>query len=453
MTKDLTLGSPKKLILQFSIPLFIGNIFQQLYNMADTAIVSKTMGESALGAVGATGSITFMILGFCFGIGGGFAIPVSHSFGAKDYAALRRYFGNIIWLYLAVSLVMTTATVLLCRPILTRMNTPPDIMDMAYDYLVVIFAGIPALFAYNTLSGIMRSLGDSKTPVLFLVFSSLLNVGLDLFFILVLQWGVAGAALATVLSQAVSAVGCLIVMIKRFDVLRLSKSDLRISSRHIKRLLAMGLPMGLQFSITAIGNIAVQTAVNGLGSTYVASVTAASRLTMLFTSATDSMGSTMATYCGQNIGAGRLDRIKQGVKVCMGYGLIYAAAAFLICLIFGRKLSLLFIDSASTQVLEICYQYLIINAAFFWAVSFVNIVRLSIQGLGYGKLAIFAGLLEMVGRSSAGFILVPIFGFTAACFAAPLAWVLADLFLIPAFLHIMKKLSSTTPQGDAVLQE
>lgn len=445
MTKNLTAGNPFRLILSFSVPLFLGNLFQQFYTMVDTMIVSKTLGEDALAAVGSTGSITFFILGFCMGLTGGFSIPIAQAFGAGDEPAVRRFTGNILWLFGIVSVGMTVLTVLLCRPMLVAMKTPNSILEDANAYLVVIFGGIPALMAYNTLSGLMRALGDSKTPFFFLVLASLLNIVLDLFFLLNLRMGVAGAALATVISQGISGLGCFLVILKKFPLLHLSPSHLRPHKATLWRLLAMGLPMGFQFSITAIGSILLQSAVNILGASYVTAVTAASRISNLFSCATDSMGSTMATYCGQNLGAGRLDRVERGVRACTLMGIVYAGFAFLACLLFGRSMTLLFLDAASTELIGLAYQCLLLSAAFFWAVAFVNIYRLSIQGLGYGRLAIFAGVLEMLGRGFIGLVLVPRFGFIAACFSSGAAWVLADLFLIPAYRRVIGTLKKRIP--------
>ena len=282
MTKDMTVGSPMRLVVSFAIPLMFGNLFQQFYSMVDTVIVGRFLGTGPLAAVGSTGSVNFLILGFCLGVCAGFAIPVSQSFGSKDERELKRYVGNIVWLAAVFSVLFAVVTVALCRPILEWMDTPADIIDDAYNYIVVIFLGIPVTVLYNTLASLLRALGDSRTPVVFLVMASVLNIGLDLFLILVIPMGVAGAAWATVISQALSGVACLVFIWKRFPLLHLSRDDLRPRLDHMARLLGMGLPMGLQLSITAIGSILLQTSVNGLGSVVVASVTASNKLQMLF---------------------------------------------------------------------------------------------------------------------------------------------------------------------------
>lgn len=450
MTKDLTTGKPFPLILGFIVPLIFGNLFQQAYSMVDTMIVGQFLGTDALAAVGLTGPVTFLVLGLCMGVANGFAIPVAQQFGSKDFSALRKYVGNIIWLVLFISAAITLVTVLLCKQILIWTNTPENILDASYAYLIIIFAGIPILVIYNTLAGILRSLGDSKTPVIFLVIASVLNIVLDLGFITIFNMGVAGAALATVISQGVSAIGCFIVILKNFPILRITKDDMKLRKLYVKRLLAMGLPMGLQFSITAIGSVILQTSVNTLGSVYVAALTAGARLSGLFTCVGEAFGSTMATYAGQNMGAGKIKRIKQGLTSVIIMNVVYSAFAFAICFLFGRSMLTLFIDTAEAQVLDLAYQFIVINSSFFLFVGFVNTFRLMIQGLGYGKIAIFAGLLEMLGRGIVGAFLVPNLGFMAACFGNGSAWIFADLFLIPAAILILRRLSQSIPDTDDV---
>lgn len=440
VTKDMTNGSPMKLILQFCIPLFFGMLFQQFYSMMDTVIVGKFLGVNALAAVGATGSINFMIIGFCMGVCNGFAIPVAQQFGAGDYHALRKYVANSAWLTIAFAGVMTVGVCALCRQILMWMNTPSDIMDGAYGYIFIIFLGIPVTYLYNLLSGIIRSLGDSKSPLIFLVFSSILNIALDMALILVFRMGVAGAAWATVISQAISGIACLIYMMKRFEILKITKEEWRLDGKYAAVLCNMGIPMGLQYSITAIGSVILQTAVNMLGSTAVASIAAASKIGLFFCCPFEAMGSTMATYAGQNVGAGKLDRISKGIKSTCIMGLVYSVAAFVLLTVFGTTIALLFVDASEILILQNVRWFLMINSAFFFPLALVNIVRFTIQGLGFSRLAILAGVCEMAARSIVGLGFVPVFGYIAACFASPIAWICADLFLIPAYLYVMKKL-------------
>lgn len=450
--KDLTTGSPMKLILGFMLPLLLGMLFQQFYNMVDTAIVGQFLGIDALAGVGSTGSINFLVLGFVQGVCIGFAIPVAQQFGSKDFEAMRRYVGNTIWLAVTFAVVLTAATCILCTNILTWMDTPDDVFQQAYDYIFVIFLGIPVTFLYNILSGIIRSVGDSKTPLYFLIISSLLNVGLDVFMIVVLNMGVSGAGWATVISQLVSGILCLIFMIKRFDILRLKKSDLRPDKYYIGRLCGVGIPMGLQYSITAIGSILIQTAVNGLGSTYVAAVTAGSKVSQLLCCPFDAMGSTMATYGGQNIGAGKVERVKKGLAACSLLGVCYSVIGFLIILFAGRSISMLFVNDTNggsvEEILDLARQFLLINGAFYIPLAFVNIVRFLIQGMGFSQIAIFAGVFEMLARGIVALCLVPFFGFNAVCFANPAAWIFADCFLIPLFFWCYRRMKWQFCRGE-----
>ena len=439
-TRDMTQGSPMKLILGFSVPLLFGFLFQQFYSVVDTVIVGRFLGVNALAGVGSTGSVNFLIIGFCMGVCNGFAIPLAHKFGAKDYAGLRQFTANAMWLSIAFAVVMTLATSLLCRNILALMKTPEDIFEHAYIYILIIFIGIPATYLYNMLSGIIRAMGDSKTPLVFLTLSSLLNIALDLVCILNFGMGVAGAALATVVSQGVSGVLCLLYMIRKFPLLHIKKEEWKPNPSHMATLCGMGIPMGLQYSITAIGSVILQTSVNTLGAVAVASVTAAGKVSMFFCCPFDAMGSTMATYGGQNVGAKKLDRLGQGMKACVILGSVYSLLACAVLSLFGDRLAALFIDAASPELLENARLLLIVNSAFFIPLALVNIVRFMIQGMGFGTLAILAGVCEMVARSLAGLFLVPTFGFIGVCFASPLAWIFADAFLIPAYLHVKKKL-------------
>lgn len=439
-TKDMTEGPPLKLILGFFIPMLFGLLFQQLYNMADTIIVGKFLGVKALAAVGSTGSINFMIIGFCLGVCSGFAIPVAQKFGEKNMKALRRFVANSGWLAAIFAVVMTFAVCIFCRDILVLMQTPEDIIEGAYSYIFVIFLGIPATYLYNLLSCTIRSLGDSTTPLIFLVFSSVVNVLLDLFTILVLDMGVAGAGWATITAQAVSGILCLIYMRRKFTILKMDEEEWKPDRHYMKILCNMGIPMGLQYSITAIGSVILQTSVNSLGSMAVASVTAGSKISMFFCCPFDALGSTMATYGGQNVGARKLDRIDKGLKAGTLIGCIYAVAAFAVLLFMGQWVALMFVDPGETEILKNTQLFLIANSLFFIPLLGVNVVRFMIQGLGYPRLAILAGVCEMAARSFVGFCLLPLFGYLAVCIANPVAWIAADLFLIPAYRYVMKSL-------------
>lgn len=439
-TKDMTMGSPMKLILGFAVPLLFGFLFQQFYSVVDTVIVGQFLGVKALAGVGSTGSLNFMIIGFCMGVCNGFAIPVAHKFGAKDFSGMRQFIANSVWLSAGFAVVMTAVVVLLCRDILTWMNTPEDIFEFAYIYILIIFWGIPASYLYNLLSGIIRSMGDSKTPLMFLLISSILNIGLDLLCILTFRMGIAGAAVATVVSQLISGVLCLFYMRKKFDILKIEKEEWKVNFSHMKTLCGMGVPMGLQYSITAIGSVILQTSVNSLGSVAVAAVTAAGKVSMFFSCPFDAMGSTMATYGGQNVGAKKLDRLGKGLFSCSVLGIVYALAAFVALFFWGDIFIGMFVKEGSAEIMTQARQMLIVISAFYIPLAFVNIIRFMIQGMGFSAFAVLAGVCEMAARALAGLFLVPAFGFTGACYASPLAWLLADAFLIPAYVHVRRKL-------------
>ena len=449
MTKDMTQGSPMKLILGFCIPLLLGNLFQQFYSMVDTIIVGRYLGVNALAAVGSTGSINFFIIGFCMGVCSGFSIPVSQKFGAGDFSGLRRFVANSVWLSIGFAVVMTAITVAACRGILVLMRTPGDIIDQAYSYIVIIFLGIPVTYLYNLLSGIIRAMGDSRTPVIFLVLAAVLNIILDLTFVIGIGMGVAGAAWATVISQCVSGLLCLLYMTRKFEILKMTREEWRADKHLMIALCNMGVPMGLQYSITAIGSVILQSAVNSLGSVAVASVTAAAKVSMFMMCPFDAMGSTMATYGGQNVGAGKLERLGRGLKSCTIIGLIYSVLALVLVLTAGRFLIMLFVDGAETEILNNAAYFLTVNVCFYFLLALVNIVRFMIQGMGFPRFAVLAGVFEMVARSFAGFVLVPVFGFKAACFGNPFAWIMADLFLIPAYFHVTRQLKQMLAAKEA----
>lgn len=446
MTKNMTAGSPMKLILGFSIPLFFGFLFQQFYSLVDIVIVGRFLGKENLAAVGATNSINFLIIGFCMGVCSGFSIPVSHKFGAGDHSGLRRYVANCVWLSLVFAAIMTLLTTCLCRQILTWMRTPEDIIDGSYSYIWLIFLGIPVTFLYNMTAGVIRALGDSKTPVIFLVMSSFLNIALDLFFIMNLGLGVRGAALATVISQGVSGTCCLLFIIKKFEILQIQKEEWT-PDRHMMRVLCgMGVPMGLQYSVTAIGSVILQSATNTLGSDAVAAVTAAGRINGFLACPFDAMGSTMATYGGQNVGAGRLDRVEQGLKSCILLGAGYSIIALCVSIFLGRPLATLFVDVSEAAIIDNVRMMMICSTAFYFPLALVNIIRFLIQGMGFPTFAILAGVFEMIARSLAGLVMVPLFGFVGVAMGSPTAWVLADAFLIPAYFYVRKKLTKQSLQ-------
>ncbi len=439
ITRDLTKGRPLSLILSFTLPLLFGFLFQQFYSFVDTAIVGKYLGAAKLAAVGDTGSINFLVLGFCQGACAGFSIPIAQAFGARDEREMRRCVSASVYLSAAVSLVMAVLTSLLCPAMLRLMNTPEAIISDAVSYIRIIFIGIPVTILYNMASGILRSLGDSKTPVFFLVVASLVNVALDLFFIICLKLDVAGAALATLISQLVSGVGCVIVLRRNFPMLTSGKGEGGPDLKRMKELLLVGLPMGLQYSITAVGSVIVQWSVNGLGVAAVAAIAAAGKLSIFFCCVFDALATTMATYAGQNMGARDVDRIDLGLKNAAVIGSIYSALAFLVIWFFSPALLSLFVDAGTeAEVMDMAVTYIRINGAFYIPLLFVNILRLSIQGMGYTRVAMLAGVFEMVARTAVALFLVPVMGFAGACLANPAAWIMADLFLFPCYAFVIR---------------
>lgn len=398
------------------------------------------MGINALASVGASTSVVFLILGFCNGCCGGFGIPVAQKFGARDYVSMRRLVSVSLKLAGMMSVGIALITCLLCAFILRTMQTPENIFQDAYWYLLITFIGVPCTFFYNLLSSIIRALGDSKTPFWFLLFSTVLNVLLDLLCILVFHWGVAGAAIATVFSQGVSAVLCYFYMYRKFEILRMQPADKRFRPELARQLIFVGVPMGLQFSITAIGSIMLQSANNALGTACVAAFTAAMRIKMFFLCMLESLGIAMATFCGQNYGAGKPERIWTGVKAASLMMIVYVAAVAIILWGFSEKFVLLFVDPSETEIIADAALFLHISVSFFPVLGLLCILRYSIQGAGYTKLAMFSGVSEMIARILVSVVAVPLWGFWAVCFGDPTAWVFADAFLIPAFIYVYRRL-------------
>ncbi|MCR5691534.1 MAG: MATE family efflux transporter [Eubacterium sp.] len=448
VTKDMTEGKPLSLLLRFFFPLLFGMLFQQFYNLVDMAIVGQTLGSQSLAAVGSTGSINFMVLGFCMGVCNGFSIPVAQRFGAKDYKGMRQFVTNAIWLSIIFASLMTLLVCIFCKSILIMMNTPKDIFQGAHSYLFVIFLGIPVTYLYNLTSGIMRAMGDSKNPLIFLIISSVLNIIFDLVAIRVLDMGVAGAAWATVLAQLISGLACLFFMKKNYALLRFEQGEWALNKKCVKFLCRNGLPMGLQYSITAVGALVLQRAVNGLGSLAVAAISTGNRISMFFCCPFDAMGSTMATYTGQNLGAKKLDRVDKGIFASSGICLVYSLVAAAILILFGSYFALLFVQPSERHLIDRIQELLTWTSAFYFPLALVNIVRFTIQGLGFSFLAVVAGICEMVARAVVGAVFVPGFGFTAACLAGPVAWILADAFLIPAYFYCIRQLKTKIMRKD-----
>lgn len=429
------------MILNFAIPLLLGNLLQQVYSLMDAVIVDKFLGINELASVGASSSVIFLILGFCNGCCGGFGIPVAQKFGARDYSTMRRYVSISLQLAGGMSVVVAVVTSIFCSDILRLMQTPDNIFDDAYLYLLIIFIGVPCTFFYNLLSSIIRALGDSKTPFWFLLFSTVLNILLDLFCILVLRWGVAGAAIATVVAQGVSAVLCYVYMIHHFEILKGTPAERTFRAPLAKNLLYIGVPMGLQFSITAIGSIMLQSANNALGTACVAAFTAAMRIKMFCMCPLESIGVAMATYSGQNYGAGKTKRVWQGVKASSLMMLVYCAFIFTVLMVGAHTFALMFVDPSEVEILKDTELFVHVSVSFFPVLGLLCILRYSIQGVGFSNLAMLSGVSEMIARTLVSLLAVPAFGYLAVCFGDPTAWIFADAFLIPAFAYVYRKIS------------
>lgn len=439
MQKDMTAGSPAKAIVGFTIPVLIGNIFQQFYSMVDTIIVGKFVGTKALAAVGSVGTINFLIIGFMLGLTAGFTVLTAQRYGAGDMKNMRRTVGSAAVLSLMVTVVMTMISMLGMHGLLKFMHTPEDIFADAYQYIMIICGGIFATVLYNLLASVLRALGNSQVPLYFLILSALLNVLLDLLFIIVFQWGAAGAAYATVISQGVSGILCLVYIAKKMPELRLQKDDFRLSAHIVKMQVGIGIPMALQYSITAIGTMMVQSALNMLGSMAVAAFTAASKVEQIATQAYVALGTTMATYCAQNMGAGKIDRIRKGFRTSTWIGMVYSLIFGLLTAFFGKYLTYLFVSSDVQTLMGQVDIYLKCASLFFIALTIVNVYRNGIQGMGYGVLPMMAGVAELLGRGIVALAAGMNKSYLLACLASPVAWVFAGVLLFFMYRIVMKQ--------------
>ena len=441
--RDMTEGSPARNILNFALPLVLGYVLQHLYQVVDAAIVGRWVGVEGLAAVGASSSIMFLFLGFCNGACAGFSVPVAQAFGAKEYSLMRQYVANAIRIGIWISVLLTIPICVLCSPILRLVNVPDDIFHQAWIYLMLQFLGIPLAIAYNLLAGFIRSLGNSKEPFYFLLVSSATNIILDLIFVIVFRWGVFGAGFATLISQIVSASLCYSFIIRQMQMLIPVGEERRYDSDHVTHLLNNGIPMGLQFSITGIGVIMLQSANNALGTMYVAAFTASMRVKYVFTTVFENIGVAMATYCGQNIGARRLDRVKSGLKAATGIMLVYFVFTFAVIFPFADEMMALFVDPSQRQIIDLASQYMRISNYFYPVLGMLTIFRYSIQGLGYSTLSLMSGIMEMLARCAVSIWMVPAMGFMGVCLGDPAAWSAADLFLFPAMYFLLRHLEQS----------
>lgn len=441
MSNSMTQGNPLKVMLQFAFPLLIGNLLQQTYNIIDAAIVGQSLGAQALASVGASTSVQFLVLGFCMGSCTGFGIPVAKYFGAGDLKHMKNIIFNGAVLTAVIAVIITVLCSLLCPWILQVLSVQSDIYANAYSYLMIIFLGLPFTLLYNYLSSILRAVGDSRTPFLFLAFSAVLNIFLDLFFILVAGWGCAGAAFATIAAQAISGILCLIVIIRRMEVLWLSKENRVVRGDSITELLQMGLPTGLQFSITAIGSMVMQSANNGLGGDYVSAFTAGAKLKQFTMCPFDAIATSVSVFCSQNYGAGKIDRIHKGLRQGIAVGVGYGLFAGLILIFAGRPLSMIFVSKDASGVLDASAKYLRCMGYFYWSLGILNVTRMVTQGLGHSGRAFFSGVMEMIARTIVSLGFVEAFGYTAICFADQTAWIAACCYIAPTCLYCLKKIA------------
>ena len=437
MKTDMTQGKPVKVLLGFTIPVFIGNVFQQFYNMVDAVVVGKFVGTKALAAVGSTGTIIFLIIGFLLGLTAGFTVLTAQKYGAGKMDEMRQTVGNALILTALISAVMTAVSMTGMHALLKFMHTPDDIFKDAYAYIMVICGGIAAQMLYNFLSSVLRALGNSKVPLYFLILAALLNIVLDMVFIIAFHMGAAGAAWATVISQGISGILCLVYIVKAVPILHLHKEDWRPSGHLLKIQLAVGIPMALQYSITAIGTMMVQTALNLLGSTQVAAFTAANKIEQIVTQAYVAMGTTMATYCAQNIGAGKIKRIRQGFKSITIMGSIYSVVVAAIIMTVGKYMTYLFLSGDLTEIMHSVDIYLKCVGTFFIPLTVVNVYRNGIQGMGYGLLPMMAGVAELVGRGVVAMIAAGQKSYFGVCMASPAAWILASALLIVMYYYVI----------------
>ena len=437
---DLTKGKPLKLIFWFTIPLLIGNIFQQFYSLSDTLIVGQTLGVKALAAVGSTGSVQFLIIGFAQGLTAGLSILTAQYFGAKDYKGVRRSFAISIVVSLIVGMILTILSMFFVDHILVLMQTPPDIMNDARTFLQIMLGGMLAPIAFNLLSNIIRALGDSRTPLWFLIISSLINIGLELLFILGFHWGIAGAGWATILAQLIATVMCLVYIILKVPILHIGRRHFKLVWSEVKAHLNVGLPMAFQMSIIAIGTIVLQAALNSLGTNSVAATTAAQKIDQVATQPLMSFGVTMATFAAQNFGAHKYERIIKGVKQTMWLSGSFSVAAGLIEIIWGKQLVGLFVGHQDMAVLNLSQTYFNIIGSTYIFLSMLFIMRNTLQGLGRSAIPTLAGAAELFMRVFAALILVRLLAYPGACMSEPLAWIGSCAVLLPAYVKAVREL-------------
>lgn len=442
MTKSMTSGNPAKLLLLFALPVIFGNMFQQLYSIVDTIIVGRALGVHALAAVGCTGSITFLVLGFVNGFTQGLAIITSQRFGAEDEEGVKNSFAASILLSISVVIIMTIAAMLLANTILQALKTPDDIIHDAYIYLQINFFGIFAPVFFNMFSSMIRALGDSKRPLYFLITACFINIILDLIFVCIFHMGVAGAAWATIIAQSIAALFCLFHIKKHIPQLQLEKRHFQTVGNEWKEHLVFGLPMAFQMSIIAIGSMILQSALNSLGAISVAAYTAAQKIDSIATMPLSSFGAAISTYTAQNYGAGKIERIKKGVFQCILLSVGFSIFMGILNITAGGQMASVFVGNGEKEVLELAKQYLVINGVSYWTLSLLFIYRLTLQGLEQNIIPTVTGIMELVMRILGAWVLVQHFGFAGAAASNPLAWVGGCLPGLVAYYVTMHKMKN-----------
>ena len=442
MQKNMTSGSPLSLMVGFVIPIFVGNLFQQLYLMSDTLIVSRLLGVEALAAVGSVGPFSYMVVGFAEGLTMGFTAILSQRFGAGDNEGMRKVYAMSTLLSVLISFLLSIVFTFLSRPMLKLVNTPDNILDMAVEYISIIYIFLIFQVLYNLYAGVLRSLGDSKSPLVFMIISAITNIILDIIAIAVFHMGVGGAALATVFSQGLSAILSFIYIKKKFTILTPSKEEKKYDRSLSKVLLKVGLPGAFQYSITAISCILVQASLNNFGSDSVAAYSVANKIENMVTQFYPALGIGISTFAGQNLGAGKLKRVRKGFRVSVYLNIAYSIFALIICQSFASPMSKLFIDSntSSPVVIEESILYVTTMSLFFIPLGFIFIFRTGCQGLGSGKIPMISAIIELVARTCTAFSLPYFFGFLGICYSNAVSWISAGFILPIVYLAFMKKL-------------
>lgn len=447
-TKDMTKGNITKALLMFALPILVGDLFQQLYCVVDSIIVGRLLGVNALAAVGATGSLTFMVIGFVQGIATGFSVITSQEFGAFSAKlttedSIRKSIWTSTILGAVITVVITAASLLASRSMLGLMNTPDDIIEDSNLYLSIIFGGIFATMYFNIMAARLRALGDSRTPLVFLIVSSILNIVLDILFIAVFDMNVDGAAYATVLSQLISAIGCHIYSVRNFNILKYRLKDVKTDFAQCRRHLKTGLPMALQFSVTAVGVMIMQRHLNGFGAVAIAGFTASSRIQSIMCSGFYDFAISLSTFCGQNLGAGEFDRIRKGVFKVLWMGLLLCLVTISILWAFGRQLTTLFSTEATEELIAYSYDYMKIASVFYPLLHILVMYRNALQGLGKAFVPFLGGVIELSTRAAFTALLTRKLGYYGVCLADPIAWILSSLVLALTYVHWVQKTKRT----------